>query len=287
MKEQCLVTGAGGFIGSHLIVRLEERGFEPNALPREALTSLVILTKTLSELRPEVIYHLAAFGNHYQQTDRRKIFEANLFSTFNLLEASKDLGYQALVNTGSSSEYGNQARPMTEEMLPETDTFYGATKVGATFLARAYAIQLGLPIVTVRPFSVYGPGEANNRFIPTAIRCALTGEELTLGQGVHDWIYVDDFVDGMMLVSKKAKELAGEVVNIGSGTQYTNEEVVRAVETATGKVMNIKNTERLRVYDTQNMWVADNSKLRSLGWQPRYDLLQGIIKTVDDIRANS
>lgn len=286
MKEQCLVTGAHGFIGSHLMTRLKERGFEPTALSREALTSLGVLSQTLNELRPEVIYHLAAFGNHYQQTDRRKIFEANLFSTFNLLEASKDLGYQALVNTGSSSEYGKQAQPMSEKMLPETDTFYGATKVGATFLARAYAIQLGLPIVTVRPFSVYGPGEADNRFIPTAIRCALTGEELALAPGVHDWIYVDDFVNGMMLVSEKANELSGEAVNIGSGTQYTNEEVVRAVEIATGKVINIKKTERLRVYDTETMWVADNDVLRGLGWQSQFDLLEGIRKTVDAIRTN-
>lgn len=287
MKEQCLVTGAHGFIGSHLMRRLKAEGYEPISLPREDLTSLEVLSKTLSEIRPEVIYHLAAFGNHYNQINRQTIFEANLRGTFNLLEASNEIGFHAFVNTGSSSEYGRQNRPMSEDILPGTDTFYGAMKVGATFLARAYARQFNLPIVTVRPFSVYGPGEADNRFIPTAIKCALAGEELTLAPGVHDWIFVDDFVDGMLLVSERAKELAGEVVNIGSGTQYTNEEVVRAVEIATGKQIKIKKTDRLRVYDTQSMWVADNSKLRSLGWQPQFDLLLGIIRTVNDTRTNS
>ncbi|OGE77639.1 hypothetical protein A3J19_04990 [Candidatus Daviesbacteria bacterium RIFCSPLOWO2_02_FULL_41_8] len=287
MKEKCLITGSCGFIGSHLIQRLTERGCKPVPLAREALSSMDVLKKTLREERPEIIFHLAAYGNHYQQTDVGEIFRANLVGTFNLLEAAMETGFRAFVNTGSSSEYGKQMRPMAEDMLPETDTFYGATKVGATFLVRAFARQLGLPIVTVRPFSVYGPREAANRFIPTAIRCALSGEELTLAPGVHDWIFVDDFVDGMILVSESAASLSGEVVNIGSGVQYTNEEVVRAIEQATGKVLNIKTTDRLRVYDTETMWVADNKVLCGLGWQPRYDLLEGIKKTVDAIRADS
>lgn len=287
MKEKCLITGSRGFIGSHLLRRLSETGCNPVPLAREMLADPDLLKRALREIVPDVIYHLAAYGNHYLQTDRNEIFRANLIGTFNLLEAAAENGFHSFVNTGSSSEYGTKTSPMSERMLLETDTFYGAAKVGATFLSRAFARQLGLPIVTVRPFSVYGPGEADNRFIPTAIRCALTGEELLLAHGVHDWIYVDDFVDGIMLVSENAASLSGEVVNIGSGTQYTNEEVVKAIELATGRALKIKTTNRLRVYDTETMWVADNDVLRGLGWQPQFDLLEGIRKTVDAIRTNT
>ena len=286
MREKYLITGAHGFIGSRLMEMLSEKGHGSIALAREALTSSNLLEQTLQEVRPDVIYHLAAYGNHYQQTDRAKIFNANLFGTFNLLEASKNLGYQALVNTGSSSEYGRQAQPMAEGLLPETDTFYGAAKVGTTFLARAYAIQFGLPIVTVRPFSVYGPCEAAHRFIPTVIRCALTGEELTLAPGVHDWIYIDDFIAGLLIVTDNAKQLAGEVVNIGSGQQYTNKEVVATVEQVLGKKIKVRKSGGLRVYDTEQMWVSNNTKLQGLGWKPNYDLVMGITKTIDAIRTD-
>lgn len=287
MKEKCLVTGSGGFIGSRLTQRLKENGYETIALARGALNIPDVLGEILRVQRPELIFHLAAYGNHYQQTDASEIFRANLIGTFNLLEAASTIGFRAFVNTGSSSEYGRKTHPMSELMLPETDTFYGATKVGSTFLVRAFARQLGLPIVTVRPFSVYGPGEAENRFIPTAIRCALSGEEMTLAPGVHDWIFVDDFVDGMMLVSENAASLSGEVVNIGSGIQYTNEEVIRTIELVTGQTLKIKPSGKLRVYDTETMWVADNGVIRGLGWRPVYGLLEGIKTTADAIRTNS
>ena len=287
MKEKCLVTGSRGFIGSRLIQYLAENDYESVPLAREALSSPDILKETLQIERPEIIFHLAAYGNHYQQKDAREIFQANLIGTFNLLEAAAEMGFRAFINSGSSSEYGRKTLPMRENMLPETDTFYGATKVGSTFLARAFARQLGLPIVTVRPFSVYGSGEAKNRFIPTAIRCALNGEELALASGVHDWIFVDDFVDGMVVVSKNAASFSGEVINIGNGIQYTNAEVVRAIEQVTGKKVKIKIADKLRAYDTETVWVADNILLLGLGWQPHYDLLEGIKKTIDAIRTDS
>lgn len=287
MKEKCLISGAKGFIGSRLSERLSEWGYEPVALEKGLLTTPDILKAALQEVGPEMIFHLAAYGNHYQQKDRAEIFRANLCGTFNLLEAASQIGFKSFLNTGSSSEYGQKTEPMREDMPPETDTFYGATKVGATFLSRAYARQLGLPIVTVRPFSVYGPGEAGNRFIPTAIRCALSGEEFTLAPGVHDWIYVDDFIDGMMKVSENAVSLSGQAINIGSGVQYSNEDVIRCIEKVTGKTLKMKTAPRLRVYDTETMWVADNEVLLGLGWQPKYDLLEGIKKTVDAIRADS
>ena len=91
----------------------------------------------------------------------------------------------------------------------------------------------------------------------------------------------------MVVVSKNAASFSGEVINIGNGIQYTNAEVVRAIEQVTGKKVKIKIADKLRAYDTETVWVADNSLLLGLGWQPHYDLLEGIKKTIDAIRTDS
>ncbi|TRZ51004.1 SDR family oxidoreductase [bacterium] len=286
MKEKILVTGANGFIGSRLTKRLEEGGAEVVKLDRALLTLPEALTKVMDEVKPNAIYHLAAYGNHYNQKEIRDIFTANLFGVFNLLEASRGRNLDYFVNTGSSSEYGKKEKPMKEDMLPETNTMYGAVKAGATFLAKAYASEYDLPVVTVRPFSVYGPGEADHRFIPTVVRCCLTGEVLKLAPGVHDWIYIDDFINGMITVTENIKQLSGEVVNIGSGQQYSNKEVVEEVERICGITVAKEEVGNIRSFDTITSWVANNEKLRSFGWKPETDLRSGIEKVIDAKRTN-
>lgn len=287
MKERILVTGANGFIGSRLTEKLVDLGAEVIKLDRSLLTLPEALKKVLDECRPNAIYHLAAFGNHYNQKDSRDIFNANLFGTFNLLEAARGRDLNYFVNTGSSSEYGMKDSPMKEEMLPETTTLYGATKVGTTFLAKAYAAEYELPIVTVRPFSVYGPEEAEHRFIPTVIRCCLKGETLKLAPGVHDWIYVDDFINGMLAVTENIEQLRGDVVNIGSGIQQSNHEIVDLIEDLCGITISKEEVDTVRNFDTTSCWVADNSKLKSFGWKPETGIKKGIQQVINAKRANS
>lgn len=281
MKERILITGANGFIGSRLTEKLEEGGAEIVKLDRNILTLPETLAKVMDEVRPHAIYHLAAYGNHYNQKDPGNTFAANLFGTFNLLEASRGRDLQYFINTGSSSEYGKKDSPMKEDMLPETSTLYGATKIGATYLARAYAAEYGVPVVTVRPFSVYGPGEADHRFIPTVIRCALKGEVLNIAPGVHDWIYIDDFISGMVTVTENINKLSGDVVNIGTGKQFSNAEIVAIVENLCGITISKDEIGSARNFDTTTCWMANNEKLKSLGWNPETNIKTGIEKVIN------
>lgn len=285
MKITILITGANGFIGSKLSEVLKAKGNKVVKLDRTLLFHPRKLLEKITRVQPDTIFHLAAYGNHYDQNDVDEIFKVNVVGTFNLLQAAAKAGVKCFVNTGSSSEYGRKSKPMKEDMMPETDTMYGATKVAATYLSKAFA-KSGLPVVTVRPFSVYGPGEAEHRFIPTVVRCCLSGETLKLAPGVHDWIYIDDFVRGMITVAKNIKKLSGQIVNIGSGRQYSNKKVVEEIERICGITVATEEVGNIRSFDTITSWVANNDKLKSLGWKPKVDLRSGIEKVIDAKRTN-
>lgn len=202
----------------------------------------------------------------------------NITATQNLIEATKHLALKAFINTGSSSEYGIKRRPMGETDSLDTTTFYGATKAAGTLLARAYAVQNDLPIVTVRPFSVYGPGDAPDKFIPSLIRAAKTKDSLPLTSGVHDWIWVEDYVDAMLLVARSAAELRGKAINIGTGIQTSNHALVSMVRSITGRPVHTKPVDSLRVYDTNESWVADISTLTKMGWRWKIGVEQGLTR---------
>lgn len=278
--KRCLITGSSGFIGSSLKLRLIDQGYKTLALPRQLLFRPRLLKKFIADNRPDLIFHLASYGNRHFQKNEMKIIKVNILGTFNLLEASKDLPYNAFINTGSSSEYGNKKESMKENDSLDADTFYGVTKASATMLCRAYAKRFNKPIVTVRPFSVYGPGDSKDKFIPMAIKCASKNKVLKLAPGIHDWIFIDDYINGVLKVLEYANKLAGKVVNIGTGIQTSNERVVEIIEEVMGVKIKTKRTGIIREYDTSISWVADNTLLKSLGWKCKYDLSKGVAKLV-------
>lgn len=279
-----LISGSSGFIGSSLYFKLLKLGHKPKAIPRDNLFNYFKLKEFLQLEQPDYIIHLAAWGNHSTQTELDKIVSSNIDLTVRLLQASKDIDYKGFINTGSSSEYGDKLEPMNEYDLPETDTYYGASKVATTYLTRAFAKQENKPIVTIRPFSVYGDREANHRFIPTVIISALEDRKFDLAEKpMHDWIYIDDFLNGLLLVVENAERLKGQTVNIGTGKQFSNLEVVKTLEEIHGKI-EYNTSKKLRSYDSGN-WVADNSKLKQLGWKQEYTLYQGLKKTYDFIKG--
>jgi UDP-glucose 4-epimerase len=276
-----LITGLNGFIGEALKHYFNDLYYEVYGLERDLLNSVDVLKNKLIEIKPDYIFHLAAYGNHNNQKDVSTIFEANVIKTFNLLQACREIKLKGFINVGSSSEYGNKNERMQENLLPETKTMYGVTKVAGTYLARGFAHTYGMPVVTVRPFSVYGPGEASNRFIPTMIRGLETGYPTPLAfEPKHDWIYIDDLISGISQIALFAYELRGSVINIGTGKQYSNVEVVKVLEKISGKTLMIDIFDNLRSYDSTN-WVADNSALVSLGWKQKYTLEEGLKKTYD------
>jgi len=225
---------------------------------------------------PYIILDFASYGNYHNQKDVAKVYEANVIRLLHLLQHTNHIEYKAFIVTGTSSEYGKADIPMHEALLPKPDSFYAAAKTAGINLAQTWARLQDKPIVCIRPFSVTGPGEQGNHLIPTLIRGCMEGLEVPLvPHPVHDFIDIRDFISGVWRIVDRAKDLKGEIINIGSGKQYTNQEVLEMVEKATHKKAAVRTVDGMRDYD-KKLWVADNFRLKSLGWEPKFTLQDSI-----------
>lgn len=277
MNETAIVTGANGFIGSHLTKALQARSIEVIPLHHTDLLFPNTLQKQLKELQPAYIFHLAAYGNHGQQHDIDKTIQANILGTYHLLSASVGIPYKAFVNFGTSSEYGKKDAPMWEGSVLEPDTFYAATKAAATHLARVFAKQFDKPIVTIRPFSVYGPGEADWRFIPTVCKGIVTGKPIPVVRyPEHDWIYIDDFISGVLFAMTNPEV---ELLNIGTGKAYANDEILNTLSYIADKAIITNEDAYKEQPHHSSIWIADNWKLTKLGWRQTVKLEEGLKRT--------
>ena len=266
--SKILITGATGFVGRNLVESLPKdklilfkRGDDP---------------KRLTEARPDVIVHLAA-----ELKDRGKMANTNMALTVDLLKASKRFSLKTFIYLGSSSEYGIKYKPMKENDISLPANFYGHTKLLATMFCREGARLYKKNIIILRPFSIYGKYEREERFIPKLIKACLTGEEFDLWEGSHDWVNVKDVVRAIKFFSKK--ELPGEIINVGTGKMTSNEEVVRLVEKICKKKVKIRNRYPPKPEESP-VWVADISKAKSLGWKPTISLEKGLRRIISDLR---
>lgn len=300
-KRIVFITGANGFIGSNMVYRLLSDGYTVHALRRDSsvnwrlgpIHSRIIfhdvgildrdgLAKSLKQINPKYIIHFAAFGNSSKQTDVDTIVSVNIMGTSTLLQASLDIDYDAFINTGSSSEYGFYGTPMKETDALKPEGFYAATKASATHLSCMFAKQYHKPIVTIRPFSVYGQYEEPGRFIPTIIKNVIKNEPICVTKDPvrHDFIYIDDLVQLYMQVLVTAQKYPGEIFNAGGGIEYTNYEVAKILVDATDKKTEIRKGNYLRrSWDTPH-WVANmNHTTDLLQWKAKFSLAEGLIKT--------
>lgn len=240
------------------------------------------LSGTVSKIKPEIIIHLATYSDYRNQRTIKQMVNLNIEGTLNLLMVTKDIDYSVFINTGSSSEYGFKNKPMNENDLLEPISFYAATKASATLLCQVFAKEFKKPIVTLRPFSVYGPYEKKDRFIPTIIKAVIEHKpiSLTSEKQCRDFIYIDDVIDAYIKVIKNGKSLAGQILNIGTGKQYDNNDVVKTLFKAVGETVSIKKGAfPKRLWDTP-YWVANISKTNKLlKWKPQFSLEEGLKKT--------
>lgn len=242
------------------------------------------LAKKLTQINPQAIIHLATYSHYYDQGEFEQMVETNIKGVLNLLTASKEIDYDIFINTGSSSEYGIKDNPMKETDMLEPISFYAATKASATLLCQVFSKEYKKPIVTLRPFSVFGPYEENSRFIPTAIKSIIKNKPIRLTSGSlrRDFIYVRDIVDIYISALSYGKKLSGQILNMGTGIEHTNDEVVQALfKIANKKVKIEKGAYPMRLWDTSH-WVADISKTKKLlNWKPRFTLEQGLRYTYE------
>ena len=278
-RKVALITGMSGFIGKHLADALFNKGYKVVGLDRALLSDPQALENELFKIKPNEIYHLAAFGNHFDQIDEDEIIGTNIMKTYLLLRALKNVDFDKFINFSSSSIYGEKSSPMFETSLPETTTFYGVSKVASEYLCKAFAKNYNKRIITIRPFSVYGEGEADFRFIPKVCEALREDKKLNLvPHPVHDWIYIPDFIDGVLKVAHE--EHTFDTVNIGTGESHTNNDIVHRLELLTEKKAKtiLKSTIR---QDDKKEWKAENSRLKSLGWKPQFTLIEGLSNTYE------
>lgn len=308
MKNKYLITGASGFIGSVLLRKLIKKGENVYIILRKKSNTWRIndilnkvkihysnlddvegLIKIVKVVKPNIIFHLATNGAYSYQSDANEIINTNILGTWNLLQACNKIDYELFVNTGSSSEYGFKKYAMRETDILEPASYYAVTKCAQTLLCSHIARQEGKPIVTIRPFSVYGPYEEPKRFIPTLMKALYFKEEMDLVSSdiVRDYLYVDDLVRVYLKV-EDFKKFSGECFNIGTGIQSTIRDVVETAIRVTGESTKFNfGVMKSRSWDTKN-WVADISKARQmLKWVPKNSIESGLIKTWEWFKGNS
>ncbi len=258
-----LLTGSTGFVGRHLKKRLETEGH---------------IVKCLGRF-DSVLYPIDAIINCAGElTAQDKMYEANTQLVQGLLSIMPGSDAKKMIHLGSSSEYGATNAPRREDSVCIPSNVYEATKLAATALCQGYAKAYDLDVVVARPFSLYGDGDKPRKLIPTLYRSYLEHTPINLHPGSHDFLWIDEFVDGLILLLNAPKHVTqGQIFNFGSGISSTNDQVVAGLEKALGAKLDIRlQPGRFHAHDVDN-WVADISKAkRLLGWSPKVNLSAGL-----------
>jgi NAD dependent epimerase/dehydratase len=312
-NRRVLVTGAGGFIGSHLAERLVELGARVRALVRynsrndwgllellpapikhEMEVVLGDLTDPHSTTRmvqgQEFVFHLAALiAIPYSYRAPANYVATNCGGTLNLLEAARQHGVERFVHTSTSETYGTaQYTPIDEAHPLRGQSPYAASKIGADKLAESYHLSFGVPVVTIRPFNTYGPRQSARAIIPTIISQGLSGDVVRLGRltPIRDLTFVSDTVEGFIKVGEHPQAI-GEVFNLGSGRSVTIGALAQAIISLLGGGKEIvAEDERVRPDASEVMELlctADKAK-KMLGWEPKVSLEAGLARTLAYIR---
>ena len=295
--KRVLLTGATGFVGANLARRLLGDGHELHLLVRRGfnpwrieairddirlhevgLGDVDALRQVVEAARPDWVFHLAAHGAYPTQTDLHRMVQTNVVGTINLLEACLRTGFEAFVNTGSSSEYGFKDHAPSETAWLEPNSHYAVTKASATLFCRHTAQRHDAHVPTLRLYSVFGPYEEPTRLMPALVVRGMAGElpPLVDPNVARDYVYVDDVSAAYVLAASQPDQERGAVYNVGTGVQTSVCEVVEIARRTLGLAVEPRwGTMARRGWDTST-WVADARKIRTdLGWQPRHTVEGG------------
>jgi dTDP-glucose 4,6-dehydratase len=308
--KHVLVTGAGGFIGSHLAERLLELGArlrvfirytsrsELGALADLAPESLEKIEIIAGDLRdPQAVreacrdvthvFHLGALiAIPYSYRHPAEVVETNVIGTLNVLMAAREIGVERVIHTSTSEVYGTARQvPIPEGHPLQGQSPYSASKIGADKLAESFFCAYNLPVVTVRPFNTYGPRQSARAVIPTIITQALTSDKVFLGNLTprRDLTYVSDTVEGFLRAGS-SRGVIGETINLGANGEVSIGDLAETIIRLVGRPVEIViDKERFRPErsEVMRLW-ADNRKARQvLGWEPRVSLEDGLRWTIE------
>ena len=313
--KQVLVTGAGGFIGSHLVETLlargaKVRGFvrytsrqDPGMLRQLSTEDFSKIELIAGDLRDEqavrqavkdcqIVFHLGALISiPYSYRHPVEVASTNFMGTLNILTACLDSGVERLVHTSTSEVYGTARRvPIAESHPLQGQSPYSASKIGADKLAESFFCAYDLPVVTVRPFNTFGPRQSARAVIPTIITQALVNDTLKLGNlaATRDFTYVADTVDGFIRAAE-AQGVEGQLFNLGTGAEISIGELAGQIIRMLHRPVEIRmDSERLRpdASEVQRLLSDNSSAAQRLDWRPAHTLEQGLEHTIAWIREH-
>jgi len=316
-NAKVLVTGADGFIGSHLVERLVARGAQVTAfvlynswneigwlkdVPKQVRDGIEIIGGDIRDGErvaqaakdKAYIFHLSSLiAIPYSYHAPRSYVETNITGALNVLQACRDnAALERLVHVSTSEVYGTAQRvPIDEDHPLVGQSPYSASKIGADKMAESFHLSFGVPVVTARPFNTYGPRQTARAVIPTIASQLLHGAKtLKLGaiSPTRDFNYATDTAEGMIALAL-CKEAEGRTVNIGSGEEWSIEQTAKMLMQITGQSADIITDEqRLRPVNSEvNRLLADNKLIRSLtGWKPEVSFQQGLENVVTWVKGN-
>ena len=305
-----LVTGAGGFIGSHLVEALAARGNHVRAfvryngrgdpgllrdLPDDLRARIEIIFGDLRDSHAvreaargvDTIFHLGALiAIPYSYVHPRETVETNVIGTLNVLESARAHGVRRVVHTSTSEVYGTACFvPITEDHPLQGQSPYSASKIGADKLVESFYLSFGLPVVTVRPFNTYGPRQSARAVIPTIITQALTRSIVRLGdlRPTRDLNFVSDTVAGFLAAAER-DQAVGRVINLANNDEISIGELAEKIITLIGRPVTIEVDEsRLRPESSEVFRLHGDNRLARelLGWTPQVDLDEGLRRTIE------
>lgn len=311
--KRVLVTGAAGFIASHLVERLLREGARVKAFVRynsrddtgflmelKAREGLEIVAGDLRNMgavegaveEMEMVFHLGAvISIPYSYVNPVEVVESNVIGSLNVLMACRKWGVERVVHTSTSEVYGTaRVVPIDESHPLQGQSPYSASKIGADKLAESFWDTYSLPVVTVRPFNTYGPRQSARAVIPTIVSQAISRKVVHLGnlEARRDFTYVDDTIEGFMMAAN-AEGIEGAVVNLGTGKDISVREVAEIIIALTGRKVRIEvEEERKRPEKSEVMRLVSDNRLarEKLGWRPEVSLEDGLRRTIDWIASH-
>lgn len=313
-SKSVLVTGAGGFIGSHLTEALVKAGARTRAMVRYSSTGhrgwleqsdlkdeMEIVAGDVREVDSvrtalkgiEVVFHLAALiAIPYSYVSPSSYVSTNIGGILKLLQEALSAGVSRVVHTSTSEVYGTaQQIPIAEEHPLQAQSPYSATKIGADKLAESFYRSFALPVSIVRPFNTYGPRQSARAIIPTIMTQALENKPIHVGNvaPTRDFNFVEDTVRGFML-NAGSESAVGRVINLGSGKEISIGELAKLICCLAGvECQIVQDEQRIRPSGSEVERLCADNRLAGelLGWRPHVGLREGLQKTLDWMRENS
>ena len=312
--KKVLITGAGGFIGSHLTELCVEQGLSVRAFVHynsknncgwlgqsPCLKDIEIISGDIRDYDSvysaarncDTIFHLAALiGIPYSYVSPLAYIKTNIEGTYNVLQAARELNTQKVLVTSTSETYGTaQYVPMDEKHPMVGQSPYSASKIGADNLAISYFRSFDLPVTIVRPFNTFGPRQSARAIIPSVITQLLSCQSLCLGSltPTRDLTFVKDTAMGFLAIAK-SKKVAGEIINIGMGEEHSIADLISIIAKILGQSKPKIKQDACRIRPKKsevNRLFCDNAKIKKLtGWVPKYTLKTGLVETIEWFKSN-